>query len=121
VAPSPADVSLAAPKGADFPTTGRAITVKLLSSRPDSSTVPVLIREFQGCMVTSDWELCHLLLASEEITGLPREAQKLYHAGRELLVGQTIRGFLGLSEHQLPAKFALHVVVDEDQLQGDLP
>jgi len=95
--------------------------VKLLSSRPDSSNVPVLLREFQGCMVTSDWELCHLLMASEEITGLPREAQKLYHAGRELLEGQTIRGLLGFAEHQLPAKFAVHVVVDEDQLQGDLP
>lgn len=72
-------------------------------------------------MVTSDWELCHLLLASEEITGIPREAQQLYHAGRELLGGHTIRGFLGLSEHQLPAKFAVHIIVDEDRLQKDLP
>lgn len=72
-------------------------------------------------MVTSDWELCHLLQASEEITGLTRKAQQLYHAGRELLAGQTIRGFLGLSEQQLPAKFAVHIVVDEDRLQGDLP
>lgn len=101
---------------AGFPTTGKPITVKLMCMRSESS-VPVLVREFDGCQVTSDWDLGHLLEVSERLTGLPRRAQRLYHAGKEIGPGHTIRGVLGLEEPELPAKLAVRVVVDEDSLR----
>lgn len=96
-----------------FPTTGRSITVKLIRMNAATS-VPLLIREFGGYTVTSDWQLSHLLQMSEMYTGVHRKAQKLYHAGKEITEGCTIRQALGLEECRLPSKLAVHMVVDED-------
>lgn len=96
-----------------FPKTGKRITVKLICS---CSEIPdaFMVGSFMGYPVTSDWEYCHLLQVSEMFSGVHRDAQKLYHAGREITPGTTIRAAMGVNEDQLPARCAIHVLVDRE-------
>jgi len=96
-----------------FPTTGRRIAVKLLCGCTDLPDATV-VGTFLGCPVTSDWEHRHLLQVSEMITGVHRDAQKLYHAGREITPGCTIRAAMGIKEEQLPPRCAIHILVDRE-------
>lgn len=97
---------------ATFPSTGKPITVKLINPSKDMSNSVLMVNSFFGAPITSDWEQCHLLQVSEALTGVPRNAQKLYHAGREITPGCTIRAAMGIAEAQLPPRCAVHVLAD---------
>jgi len=96
-----------------FPRTGKPITLKFVCTVKDSRQ-PVTVSEFDGCPVTANWELEHLMQVSESVTGVRRDCQKLYHAGREIPPGRTVRSIIGVEEAHLPERFTIHVLVQED-------
>jgi len=96
-----------------FPRTGKPITLKFVCTVKDLRQ-PVSVSEFDGCPVTANWELEHLMQVSESVTGVRRDCQKLYHAGREMPPGRTVRSIIGVEEAHLPERFAIHVLVQED-------
>mmetsp|Transcript_49297 Transcript_49297/g.114259 ORF Transcript_49297/g.114259 Transcript_49297/m.114259 type:complete len:534 (+) Transcript_49297:36-1637(+) len=97
-----------------FPGTGRPIAMNLLYLHLETSR-PLLINQIEGHQVTSDWQLKHLLLASEMVTGVHRDSQKLFHAGKEILPGATVREAVGLEESRLPDWFTVHMLVHEER------
>jgi len=102
-----------------FPCTGKPITLKFVCTVKDLRQ-PVSVSEFDGCPVTANWELEHLMQVSESVTGVRRDCQKLYHAGREMPPGRTIQSIIGVEEAQLPERFAIHVLVQEDSFPSVL-
>jgi len=96
-----------------FPTTGRPISVKFVCGCSDVPSA-IVVSSFQGHRITSDWEHRHLLQVSELSTGVHRDAQKIFHAGREITPGCTIRAAIGVHEDQLPSRCAVHVLVDRE-------
>jgi len=104
---------------ARFPFTGRPITLKLMCAHA-SSHEPLFITAFEGYPITSEWEVEHIMQVTEVVTGVHRNVQKLYHAGREMNLGFTIRRVIGVEEQHLPDRFAVHMIVDEDQFPQKL-
>eukprot|EP00419_Tripos_fusus_P023510 CAMPEP_0172720294 /NCGR_PEP_ID=MMETSP1074-20121228/76562_1 /TAXON_ID=2916 /ORGANISM="Ceratium fusus, Strain PA161109" /LENGTH=790 /DNA_ID=CAMNT_0013545787 /DNA_START=55 /DNA_END=2427 /DNA_ORIENTATION=- len=96
-----------------FPRTGKPITLKFVCTHKDLRQ-PVIVSEFNGCPVTANWESEHLMQVSESVTGVRRDCQKLYHAGREMPPGKTVRSIIGVEEAHLPERFTIHVLVQED-------
>jgi len=107
-------VDTAAPQQQRFPSTGKPMVIKMVCSHLDMSA-PMRISEVEGHQVTSDWTLDHLLQASEMVTGVNRASQKLFHAGKEMALGSTIRDAIGLEEKDLPEWCTVHMLVDEDR------
>lgn len=97
-----------------YPATGKPMVLKLMCLHSDMSE-PLRISNVEGHQVTSDWTLEHLLQASEMATGVHRASQKLFHAGKEMAPGSTIREAIGLGEKDLPDWYTVHVLVDDDR------
>lgn len=89
------------------------MVLKLMCLHSETSE-PLRISAVEGHQVTSDWTLEHLLEACEMSTGVHRTSQKLFHAGKEMASGQTIREAIGLLEKDLPEWFTVHMLVDEE-------
>jgi len=96
-----------------FPTTGRPLLLKIMCSYTET-THPLTLASFEGYKITSDWKLEHLLQVTEMLTGIMRTSQRLYHAGQELPPDETIRGIVGIDEANMPDRFTVHVIVNEE-------
>jgi len=102
-----------------FPYIGKPIALKLMCAN-QSSHEPLFITAFEGYPITSEWEVEHIMQVTEVETGVHRDAQKLYHAGREMALGYTIRRLIGVEEQHLPDRFTVHMIVDEDRFPEKL-
>jgi len=89
------------------------MVLKLMCLHSDRGE-PLRISNIEGHQVTSDWTLEHLLQASEMATGVHRSSQKLFHAGKEMVPGQTITEAIGLEQRDLPDWYTVHMLVDEE-------
>mmetsp|Transcript_109869 Transcript_109869/g.354715 ORF Transcript_109869/g.354715 Transcript_109869/m.354715 type:complete len:436 (+) Transcript_109869:117-1424(+) len=95
----------------DFPTTGKAMGVRVHCSHTGTS---VDVFQLRGCRVTSDWTAAHLHEALEQQAGVHRLGQTLMFAGRAMEPSCTLQSLMGSKPEQLPDRLALFLHVDRE-------